>query len=85
MLRENKKRLFLAALGRALATLGRPLVYGGGSQGIMGLISGSVLNHGGTVTAVMPSAMLRGGGEGTGGHIDLGEQGREKVQYWVIR
>ncbi|KAH8991513.1 hypothetical protein EDB92DRAFT_1945854 [Lactarius akahatsu] len=72
------------SLGQALATLGRPLVYGGGRRGIMGIISSAVLNHGGHVTAVVPSAMLRAGGEGegdqaTGGHIDLAE-GHEKVQ-----
>ncbi|KAH9032372.1 hypothetical protein EDB83DRAFT_2543688 [Lactarius deliciosus] len=69
------------SLGRALATLGRPLVYGGGRRGIMGIISSVVLNHGGHVTAVVPSAMLRAGGEGdqtTGGHIDLAE-GHEKL------
>jgi hypothetical protein len=50
----------------------------------MGIISGTVLQHGGSVTAIMPAAMLRGGGEGdaaTGGHIELEEVGREKVQY----
>ncbi|KAH9024157.1 hypothetical protein EDB85DRAFT_2075209 [Lactarius pseudohatsudake] len=71
------------SLGRALATLGRPLVYGGGRRGIMGIISSAVLNHGGHVTAVVPSAMLRAGGEGegdqtTGSHVDLAE-GHEKV------
>ncbi|KAI9454294.1 hypothetical protein BJY52DRAFT_1122850 [Lactarius psammicola] len=75
------------SLGRALAMLGRPLVYGGGELGIMGIISGTVLNYGGHVTAVVPSAMLRGGGEGdedTGGHIDLAEDGHEKVQLSAI-
>ena len=49
----------------------------------MGTISGAVLKHGGSVTAVVPAAMLRGGGEGdpiTGGHIDLGEESHETVQ-----
>lgn len=75
------------SLGHALATLGRPLVYGGGSRGIMGIVSGAVISHGGSVTAVIPSAMLRAGGEGdqtTGGHIDLAEEGREKVESVVV-
>ena len=52
----------------------------------MGIISGSVLQHGGSVTAVIPAAMLRAGGEGerTGGDaegpIQLDEAGREKVK-----
>jgi predicted Rossmann-fold nucleotide-binding protein len=59
-------------------------VYGGGSRGMMGIISGSVLQHGGEVTAVVPGAMLRAGGEGestTGSTspIELEEEGREKV------
>jgi hypothetical protein len=52
---------------------------------MMGIISGSVLQHGGSVTAVVPAAMLRAGGEGerTGdaeGTIQLDEAGREKVK-----
>jgi predicted Rossmann-fold nucleotide-binding protein len=81
---------FSTALGRALASDGRPLVYGGGSRGMMGIISGSVLQHGGAVTAVVPGAMLRAGGEGEGSAtgatspIELEEEGREKVSH-VIR
>lgn len=51
----------------------------------MGIISGSVLQHGGAVTAVVPGAMLRAGGEGEGtatgatSLIELEEEGREKV------
>ncbi len=74
------------ALGHALATQTRPLVYGGGTRGIMGIIADSVLQHGGSVVAVVPDAMLRAGGEGdprdTWGHIghnELEEKGREKV------
>jgi len=52
---------------------------------MMGIISGSVLQHGGSVTAVVPAAMLRAGGEGerTCGAmtpIQLQEKGREKVK-----
>lgn len=78
--------LFKIALGHALATQSRPLVYGGGTRGIMGIISDSVLQHGGSVIAVVPDAMLRAGGEGeqssTWGHIGhdkLEEKGRDKV------
>lgn len=52
----------------------------------MGIISDSVLQHGGSVIAVVPDAMLRAGGEGeprsTWGHIgheELEEKGRDKV------
>ncbi|KAI0283869.1 lysine decarboxylase-domain-containing protein [Russula brevipes] len=53
----------------------------------MGMISGAVLQHGGSVTAVVPSAMLRAGGEGdrkTGGYIELQEKGREKVDTVIV-
>jgi len=52
----------------------------------MGIISDSVLQHGGSVVAVVPSAMLRAGGEGEQrstwgpiGHDELEEKGRDKV------
>jgi predicted Rossmann-fold nucleotide-binding protein len=61
-------------------------VYGGGTRGIMGIISDSVLQHGGSVVAVVPDAMLRAGGEGEQrstwgpiGHEELEEKGRDKV------
>jgi hypothetical protein len=53
----------------------------------MGFISGAVLGHGGSVTAVVPSAMVRAGGEGdqtAGGHIDLAEEGYETVEFVVV-
>ena len=78
---------FGIALGHALATQSRPLVYGGGTRGIMGIISDSVLQHGGSVIAVVPDAMLRAGGEGEQqstwgpiGHDELEEKGRDKVE-----
>lgn len=40
--------------GRILAENGIRLVYGGGSGGLMGALAGSVLDHGGTVTGVIP-------------------------------
>ena len=56
----------------------------------MGIISDSVLQHGGSVIAVVPDAMLRAGGEGEQhqkgsstwgaiGHDKLEEKGRDKV------
>ncbi|KAH9978511.1 hypothetical protein BJV74DRAFT_859143 [Russula compacta] len=73
------------SLGHALAKQGRPLVYGGGSRGIMGVVSGAALQHGGSVTAVIPSAMVRAGGEGdelerpSRWYIELEEKGRENL------
>src|SRR3977135_2906403 len=43
------------ALGRAFAENGIGLVYGGGSIGLMGAVATSVLDHGGTVTGIIPT------------------------------
>jgi uncharacterized protein (TIGR00730 family) len=42
------------AFGKALAENGIGLVYGGGSIGLMGAIATGVLDHGGTVTGIIP-------------------------------
>jgi uncharacterized protein (TIGR00730 family) len=42
------------ALGKALAKNGVGLVYGGGSIGLMGAVATSVIDHGGTVTGIIP-------------------------------
>jgi hypothetical protein len=42
------------ALGKAMAEGGIRLVYGGGSIGLMGAVATSVLDHGGTVTGIIP-------------------------------
>ena len=42
------------ALGKALAENGIRLVYGGGSIGLMGAVATSTLDHGGTVTGIIP-------------------------------
>jgi uncharacterized protein (TIGR00730 family) len=42
------------ALGKALAEAKIRLVYGGGSLGLMGAVASSVLDHGGTVTGIIP-------------------------------
>ncbi|KAG6818215.1 hypothetical protein H0H87_000120 [Tephrocybe sp. NHM501043] len=52
-----------AALWRALAAQHRSLVYGGGMQGLMGLVSKAVLQGGGEVTGIIPYAMHAAGGE----------------------
>jgi len=52
------------SVGRALASANRPLVYGGGTKGLMGLVSTAASEAGGAVTGVLPGAMLAAGGEG---------------------
>jgi uncharacterized protein (TIGR00730 family) len=42
------------AFGKILAESGIRLVYGGGSIGLMGAVATSVLDHGGTVTGIIP-------------------------------
>src|SRR5438477_12010791 len=42
------------ALGKVFAGNGIRLVYGGGSLGMMGAVATSVLEHGGSVTGVIP-------------------------------
>jgi len=73
------------AVAHALTRTESPLVYGGGSQGIMGIVSRAVLKEGGQVTGVVPYAMVAAGGEGqnetgTAASVDLNEVGREKVR-----
>ena len=64
----------------------------------MGLISGAVLQGGGKVTGVIPSAMVRAGGEGDKGvsvpgalngkedeiYVVLEEKGRENVCFVLV-
>jgi predicted Rossmann-fold nucleotide-binding protein len=42
------------AFGKILAENGIRLVYGGGSLGLMGAVAKSVLDHGGSVTGIIP-------------------------------
>ncbi len=42
------------ALGKVFAENNIRLVYGGGSLGLMGAVANSVLDHGGTVTGIIP-------------------------------
>ena len=47
-----------AALGRALASGDRRLVYGGGTVGLMGVLADSALACGGEVVGVMPRHLV---------------------------
>lgn len=55
--------VFLTALGHALVEAKRPLVYGGGNRGLMGIVSGAVSDQGGQVTGIIPYAIHAAGGE----------------------
>ncbi len=41
-------------LGEAIAKAGHHIIYGGGSNGLMGAVSNSALSHGGKVTGIIP-------------------------------
>jgi uncharacterized protein (TIGR00730 family) len=41
--------------GHSLAQAGIGLVYGGGNRGLMGVIAQAVIEHGGTVTGIIPA------------------------------
>ena len=45
--------------GKILAENGIGLVYGGGGSGIMGALAHSVVDHGGTVTGIIPDFLVR--------------------------
>jgi len=76
------------SVGIALAEADRRLVYGGGSRGIMGVVSGAVLEHGGRVTGVIPLPMVAAGGEGKQGeasaHVHLDKKGSESLETIVV-
>lgn len=56
----NNPRFIDAAkdFGKILAENKINLVYGGGSFGLMGALATSVLDHGGTVTGIIPEALV---------------------------
>lgn len=62
-LRSNPINL---ALGRAIATSGRTLIYGGGSAGLMGATSRACKAAGGKQVGIVPRAIAGAGGEGIG-------------------
>jgi uncharacterized protein (TIGR00730 family) len=47
------------ALGKDFAENGIRLVYGGGSVGLMGAVAKSVLDHGGSVTGIIPDFLVK--------------------------
>ncbi len=47
------------ALGKTFAENNIRLVYGGGSVGLMGAVAGSVLDHGGSVTGIIPEFLMK--------------------------
>ncbi|KAG8217237.1 hypothetical protein J3R82DRAFT_5326 [Butyriboletus roseoflavus] len=52
------------SIAHALVAANRPLVYGGGNSGIMGVVSGAVAHsEGGKVIGIIPYAILAAGGE----------------------
>jgi len=63
----GKRKAFQNAalsVGHALAEANRPLIYGGGNAGIMGVVSGAALEHeNAKVIGIIPNAILAGGGE----------------------
>jgi uncharacterized protein (TIGR00730 family) len=45
-------------LGKSLAENGIRLVYGGGTRGIMGTVARAVIEHGGSVTGIIPTFLI---------------------------
>ncbi|KAJ7728897.1 hypothetical protein B0H16DRAFT_1587897 [Mycena metata] len=64
--RQPAYRSAALSLGSAIAKANRSLVYGGGTQGLMGLVASAVLQGGGSVTGIIPFAISSAGGEGAG-------------------
>ena len=66
-------------LGEALARAGHSIVYGGGSQGLMGALANGALDYGGEVIGILPKFMadLEWGHPGLT-HLDLVEDMRER-------
>jgi hypothetical protein len=60
------------AFGKALAENGIRLVYGGGSLGMMGAVAKSVLDHGGSVTGIIPN------------FLTAREQALDRVQEMIV-
>ena len=55
--REQRYIAEADALGRLMAAEGIGLVYGGARVGLMGVLAGAVLDHGGFVTGVVPKQL----------------------------
>ena len=48
----------VAQLGKAIATSGASLVYGGACIGLMGIVADAVMDAGGSVIGVIPDFMM---------------------------
>ena len=61
------------SLGRSIALHGLSLTYGGGTKGIMGAVSKSVLDNGGRVLGIIPRFLMgkEASGDGTGAPAQL--------------
>jgi uncharacterized protein (TIGR00730 family) len=57
--RDPRFRAAAESLGRDMAEAGIGLVYGGGGNGLMGTVAEAVRNHGGHVTGIIPSSLLK--------------------------
>lgn len=47
------------AVGKVLAQHNIELIYGGGNNGLMGVLANTMLQHGGRVTGVMPQLLIQ--------------------------
>jgi len=45
-------------IGRAMASRAIPLIFGGGRNGLMGVLADALLGHGGTAIGVMPRSLM---------------------------
>ncbi|WP_454256167.1 LOG family protein [Pseudomonas sp. Marseille-Q8238] len=59
------------ALGRALATRGLTLVYGGGAVGLMGVVADAALAAGGEVIGIIPQSLQ---------HAEIGHPGLSRLE-----
>lgn len=56
--KDNRLLESVVTLGQQIASNGCRLVYGGSSQGLMGLLATSVIDHGGKVTGIIPTFLI---------------------------
>ncbi|KAG6903179.1 hypothetical protein C0995_002722 [Termitomyces sp. Mi166 len=76
-----------SSVGRALAAQNHPLIYGGGMQGLMGIVAATVLKDGGEVTGITPYPIYAAGGErekSTTAHVILGSADNAKMMKTII-
>ena len=45
-------------MAKAMAENGIQLIYGGGNSGLMGVVANTMLQHGGSVTGIMPRLLI---------------------------